>query len=316
MEIVCTCQRTDGSVLLSRAHGFVVPPRTRHDEPMTLERALVLGGGGVTGIAWGLGFLTGLLDEGLDLRNADLVVGTSAGSSVGAQITSGAPLEQLYARQLESSAERAADFDAAALGRTFAALMQEVGPDPTAIRRRIGQLALGASSVPEAERRAIIASRLPSPKWPAERLVIVAVDAETGEPRFFDRDAGVSLTDAVAASCAVPGVWPPMTIEGHRYMDGGVRSVTNADLAMGAQRVLVLSLLPPGPQSTLPREVAALEGAGSAVLVAEPDAASVEAIGPNVLDPARREETARAGRAQGRRQAAELSAFWTGSVNA
>ncbi|MFK7602340.1 patatin-like phospholipase family protein [Deinococcus sp. SM5_A1] len=280
---------------------------------MTIERALVLGGGGVTGIAWGLGFLIGLLDEGLDLRDADLIVGTSAGSSVGAQITGGMPLEQLYARQLEPSSEQAVTFDAEAMGRTFAAIMHEVGPNPTAIRKRIGQMALSAPSVPEAERRAIIASRLPNPEWPAQRLVIVAVDAETGEPRFFDRDADVPLTDAVAASCAVPGVWPPVTIGDHRYMDGGVHSVTNADLAQGAQRVLVLSLLKLDAQSPLPGEVAALAGGGSAVLVAEPDAASVEAIGPNVLDPARRAGTAQAGRQQGRRQAAELKAFWMGN---
>ncbi len=277
---------------------------------MTIERALVLGGGGVTGIAWGLGFLTGLLDEGLDLHNADLIVGTSAGSSVGAQITGGMALAQLYARQLEPSSEQAANFDAEAMGRTFAAIMQEVGPDPTAIRQRIGQMALGVSGVSEAERRAIIASRLPNPEWPAQRLVIVAVDTGTGEPRFFDRDAGVLLTDAVAASCAVPGVWPPVTIGDHRYMDGGVRSVTNADLAQGARRVLVLSLLKLDAQSPLPGEVAALEASGSAVRVAEPDAASVEAIGPNVLDPARRAGTAQAGRDQGRGQAAELKAFW------
>lgn len=283
---------------------------------MTTERALVLGGGGVTGIAWGLGFLMGLLDEGLDLRGADLIVGTSAGSSVGAQITGGAPLEQLYARQLEPSSEQAVTFDAEAMGRTFAAIMQEVGPDLTALRQRIGQLALNAPSVPEAERRAIIASRLPNPEWPASRLVIVAVDAESGEPRVFDREAGVSLTDAVAASCAVPGVWPPMTIGGHRYMDGGVRSVTNADLAQGARRVLVLSLLKLDAQSPLPREVRLLEAGGSAVRVAEPDTASVEAIGPNVLDPARRAGTAQAGRAQGQRQAAELRAFWMGNGEA
>lgn len=283
----------------------------RHDGAVTTDRALVLGGGGVTGIAWGLGFLMGLLDAGLDLRDADLIVGTSAGSSVGAQLTSGTSLDRLYARQLEPSQERAADFDAAALGRTFAAIMQQVGPDPTALRQHIGQMALNASGVPEAERRAIIASRLPNPEWPAGRLVIVAVDAHSGEPRFFDRDAGVSLTDAVAASCAVPGVWPPVTIGAHRYMDGGVRSVTNADLARGARRILVLSLLPSDAQAPLPREVAALEAGGSAVRVAEPDAASVEAIGPNVLDPARRAETAQAGRAQGQREAAGLKAFWT-----
>ncbi|WP_219966459.1 patatin-like phospholipase family protein [Deinococcus irradiatisoli] len=278
---------------------------------MDKGRALVLGGGGVTGIAWGLGFLMGLIDEGLDLRDADLIVGTSAGSSVGAQITTVASLDQLYARQLEPSAEKAMAFDADALNQLVTATVQEVGFNAQVIRQRIGAMALATPSVPEAERRAIIASRLPNPVWPKQRLKIVAVDAESGEERIFDNDSGVDLVDAVAASCAVPGVWPPMTIGGHRYMDGGMRSITNADLAGGMGRVLVVSLLNlEGAQSTLPQEVAQLEAAGSAVKVVTPDAASVEAIGPNVLDPARRSATAQAGRAQGRLVAAELKGFW------
>ena len=126
-------------------------------------------------------------------------------------------------------------------------------------------MALATPSVPEAERRAIIASRLPHPVWPPQRLKIVAVDAESGEERVFDNDSGVDLVDAVAASCAVPGVWPPVTIGEHRYMDGGMRSITNADLAQDAERVLVVSLLNlEGAQSTLPQEVAQLEAGGSA----------------------------------------------------
>ncbi len=278
---------------------------------MSKSRALVLGGGGVTGIAWGLGFLMGLLDQGLDLRNADLIVGTSAGSSVGAQITTAAELDQLYAKQLEPSSEQAMTFDADALNRLVAAATQEVGHQPQAVRQQIGAVALAASSVPEAQRRAIIASRLPHPVWPPQRLRIVAVDVHSGEERVFDNGSGVNLIDAVAASCAVPGVWPPVTIGERRYMDGGIRSITNADLAEGAGRVLVLSLMNlEGSHSTLPQEVAQLEAGGAAVKVVSPDAASVEAIGPNVLDPARRSVTAQAGRAQGQRLAAELQAFW------
>ncbi|MBP2326196.1 NTE family protein [Kibdelosporangium banguiense] len=170
-------------------------------------------------------------------------------------------------------------------------------------RRRIGKFALAADTVPEADRRAAIASRLPSPDWPSRRLVIIAVDAETGEPRAFDNDSGVDLVDAVAASCAVPGVWPPVTIDGRRYVDGGVRSVDNVDYAAGAKRLVVL--LPMGEQSPWPMaqpfdEVVAGLGAES-VTVISPDEASVAAIGTNPLDPATRLPAARAGREQGLR---------------
>jgi predicted acylesterase/phospholipase RssA len=105
----------------------------------------------------------------------------------------------------------------------------------------MGRWALGAATVTEEERRSVVAERLPSHAWPASLLLIVAVDAETGEPRIFDRFSGASLVDSVSASCAVPGVWRPVTIAGRRYMDGGTRSSDNADLAGGYARILILS---------------------------------------------------------------------------
>ena len=125
--------------------------------------------------------------------------------------------------------------------------------------------------------------------WPKPRLLIVAVDTETGEEYIMDRTSGVSLVDAVAASCAVPGIWPPVTIAGHRYMDGGVRSATNADLAHGYDRILILNPLGANANvlgTGLDSEVAALEREGSQVLVNAPDAASTTAIG---LNPATRQ---------------------------
>ena len=65
--------------------------------------------------------------------------------------------------------------------------------------------------------------------------------ADNGEFVAFEKSSGVSLVDAVAASCAVPGVWPPVTINGRRYIDGGMRSAVNADLAAGYERVVVLA---------------------------------------------------------------------------
>ncbi len=283
----------------------------------TGARALVLGGGGVAGVAWELGILLGLYEGGVDLRNADLIIGTSAGSVVGAQIASGTKLENLFAAQLvpvEQSKERMAAFDPAQMVEAFRQAVAEAGTEPRAIRARIGAYALATPTISEAERRVVIESRLPVQAWPSKRLLIVAVDTESGEEYIIDRASGVSLVDAVAASCAVPGIWPPVTIAGHRYMDGGMRSPTNADLARGYARICMLN--PLGAQASFfgtgpAEEAAALQHEGSQVVIIEPDTASATAIGLNPLDPATREPSALAGRAQGRDQAASIAAFWS-----
>ncbi|MGW0082802.1 patatin-like phospholipase family protein [Streptomyces sp. NPDC003393] len=271
-----------------------------------MSEALVLGGGGVGGIAWITGLLAGLADAGQDVTGAGLIVGTSAGSAVAAQLGGGLTLEELYARQVDSglqAAEIMAEMDlerfAADLGL---ALGDAVGVEE--MRRRVGEVALRATTVPEPERRAVIESRLPSHSWPARDLKIVAVDAESGRPRVFDKKSGVGLVDAVAASCAVPGVWPPVTIQGRRYVDGGVRSMANADYATGASRVLVI--VPMGAVEPFPSDkpleqaVEELGARGVEVGLVEPDEASRAAVGDNPLDPATRRPAAEAGRRQGR----------------
>jgi NTE family protein len=263
------------------------------------ETALVLGGGGVTGVAWELGVLAGLAEAGIDLTTADVVIGTSAGSSVGAQILSGVPLEELYAAQLAGpGGELMARMGPLTLASWGLAMLRN--RDPQKFRARMGKMALAARTVPEAERRAVIASRLPRHEWPQRRLLVTAVDAVTGEFVMFDRDAGVSLVDAVAASCAVPGVWPPATIDGRRFIDGGVRSAINADLAAGHDGIVIIAPSPQGggPIPGVPQQVPALQAAGAKVVVVSPDQAAKRAIGRNALDPARRTPAARAGRAQ------------------
>jgi NTE family protein len=275
-------------------------------------QALVLGGGGVAGIAWTTGLLTGLAGHGQNLTGADLLVGTSAGAAVAAQVTSGVALAELFARQADPARQTpeipaeidfekfAADFGGAVTGST----------SPAEVRRAVGRLALAAETVSEVDRRAVIEARLPVHEWPEQRLLIVAVDAETGEPRRFDRASGVSLVDAVAASCAVPGIWPAVTIDGRRYVDGGVRSAENADYAAGCTRVTVVS--PLGVDSPLPMEkplltvLEDLRAAGAEVALITPDEASLAAIGENPLDPSTRTPAAEAGRAQG----AALTLTW------
>jgi NTE family protein len=275
-----------------------------------LSRALVLGGGGVTGIAWELGLIAGLVDLGVDLTSPDLVVGTSAGSIVGAQILSGAPIEELYAEQLKDpTGEIAASIGWPALLR-FA--IASVWPgDGRRGRVYLGRAAIVSRTVPEAERRAVIESRLRSRSWPQRRLLITAVDAESGESRVFDRDSGVPLADAVAASCAVPVVWPPITIDGHRYMDGGVRSIANANLAGGCDRVVVLAPVTVALRRSS-RVSTQLSGLGPQVrsTAISPHRGARKAIGSNVLDPARRADSARAGRRQAAAVADQVKAVW------
>ncbi|MDT0275989.1 patatin-like phospholipase family protein [Blastococcus goldschmidtiae] len=276
-------------------------------------RALVLGGGGVAGIAWELGLLSGWAAEGVDIREADLVVGTSAGSVVGAQLRLDGDLQGLYERQLlPPTGELKVEFDGVSTMAAFAEAMKGNTGEQDA-RARLGALALTVDSVPEAQRRAIIEGRIGDPEWPSGRLVITAVDTADGEFLPFDASSGVRLLDAVTASCAVPGVWPPVTVNGRRLMDGGMRSVTNADLAAGCEKVLVVTptrampggLLGPG----LDREIEILEK-DAEVHVVTADEASLAAFGSNVLDPATREPSARAGRAQAAATIEAARAFW------
>lgn len=276
-------------------------------EPVeAVGQALVLGGGGVAGIAWITGLLAGLADAGQDVTGADVVIGTSAGATVAAQLGSGLSLDELFARQVDpalQSRELMAVIDWA----KFAADLEPYlagASTPAEQLRKFGEFALNADTVPEPARRAVIESRLPSREWPARPTRLTGVDCGSGELTVFDAASGVGLVDAVAASTAVPGVWPPVTIGGRRYMDGGVRSADNADLAAGAATVIVVS--PLGPDSPLPTPLplravlAALKDGGAAVTVISPDEASAAAIGANPLDPATRVPAATAGRAQGR----------------
>ncbi len=276
-------------------------------------RALVLGGGGVAGIAWETGVLTGLADSGVDVTGADLVVGTSAGSTVAAQVTGDQSLEDLFARQVDpdrSPVELAAPSGLADLEQFFA---EAVAATSSAVELRVavGAMALETDTVPEEVRLQIIAGRLPRHRWPDRPVRIVAVDALTGDERIFDEGGTVPLVNAVAASCAVPGVWPPVTIDGRRYIDGGFRSVLNADLAEGFDAVLILApideLLPVSPNVSAGMERLS---AGSRVHFIRADEAAVAAFGPDLLDPAVRGPAARAGRDQGRAVAGSVHALW------
>jgi NTE family protein len=275
------------------------------------KRALVLGGGGVTGAAWELGLVAGLAAEGVDVAAADLIVGTSAGAVTGAQLSSGTDAESLYERQLEPPAgEIAARLGTGLLLRQAWIMLTSSGP--TQLRMRMGKLSLRSRTVSAAERRKVIERRLPSREWPPVSLRITAVDADTGEFVVFDAASEVSLIDAVAASNSAPGVWPAVTIAGRRYIDGGMRSPANADLAAGYDRVVIIAPLGRrgGVMPGADRQADDLRAAGSKVVVVSADQAARKAIGHDLLDLRRRATAARAGRAQAPAVAADVRDVW------
>jgi NTE family protein len=276
------------------------------------SRALVLGAGGETGIAWEVGLLAGLADHGVDLTGADLVVGTSAGAGVAARVNSGISLAALYEKQL---APADGEIVARMGPRAIAGFVWAMGlarRNPLRARIRLGRMAVRARTEPAAERRAVIAARLGTHEWPAGHLLITVVDADTGEFATFDSGSGVDLVDAVGASCAVPGVWSPVTINGRRWMDGGMRSPANADLAADYDRVVVVAPIWRGlkPMPTVPDQVAELARSCQAVAMLVPDVAAVAAFGRNLLDPRRRAPSARAGYAQAADVLADVAKVW------
>jgi NTE family protein len=277
-------------------------------------KALVLGGGGVTGVAWELGVLQGLATAGVDVAAADLVVGTSAGALVGAHVACGVDLDELVDAQFAAARSgdgAGADVDMDQLVTAFLAAIDGAAGGQE-IRARLGAMALAAETVPEEERIAVLSAVLPATDWPERRLLVTGVDAGNGDFVAWDRDSGVPLRLAVAASCAVPGVWPPVTIGGRRYMDGGVRTVTNVDLAAGHDVILVLAPIPgPGLASPGVEQEAEPLRERSRVLVVAPDAAAAAALGPNPLDASRRAEALQAGRQQGGTVADQVRPAWT-----
>jgi NTE family protein len=280
---------------------------------MTLRRGLVLGGGGVTGIAWETGLLLGLQDLGVDVTVADAVVGTSAGSVVGAQITTGISLRDLFEYQVSTPKPAPLAKISPVVLVGFARSMLRARGDLEAFGRHVGQWSVrraAAGKLPSVEARFdAIRERLPIQEWADDgRLLVTAVDAESGALRVFDGSDGVSLVKAVTASCAVPGVYPPVPIDGHSYIDGGARSGSNADLLATCDRVLAFT--------PVDRAVGPMRTAGQLLgevphLVVSPDAASVAAIGKNVLDPAQRPASARAGRAQAAAVAPRAWEIWS-----
>jgi len=290
------------------------------------ERALVLAGGGAAGNAWELGLIAGLSDAGVDVTEADLIIGTSAGSTVAAQITSGTRPVDLYAAVL-AEVHRPPTGDARprrgpapnVSGPSYLEWSNGIigsATDASDMRRRMGaaalQLAASDGSAP-ARWRETVAARLPSTEWPQQPVLIPAVDARTGEPVVFDRHSGVDLVDAVAASTSA---MTPYRIGEERYLNGGYRRSENADLAEGYERVLVMSpfggrsRMPPQWGMDLATQVEELRASGSRVETVFPGGGAGDVFDANALDPSTRPQAARGGYDQGRALAGSFAEFW------
>jgi NTE family protein len=293
------------------------------------ERALVLHGGGSAGNAWEIGVIAGLFDAGLDVTEADLIIGTSAGSTAAAQITSASPAELLAAILAAGPQQRTGPggpgsgrvpIGPAADHMQITSRIIAAAEDAADMRRRMGAAALEMDAASDGsgqtQWRATVAARLPSQHWPQRPVLITAVDAYTGEPVVFDRHSGVDLVDAVAASTSNGFGVPPYGICDSRYIDGGYRRNENADLAAGYQRVLVLSPFggrsrhPPEWGMHLAAQVDELRAGGSRVETIFPDGDSLNAFGVNMMDLSTRAPAARAGYDQGRGLAGQLTEFW------
>lgn len=295
----------------------------------------MLSGGGPVGIAWQTGLAAGLAANGVDLREADFILGTSAGSAVGAQLALGRDLAvvlERYRRAPESdpnaepspgrrSGTAASPERMRELMRVMAESAAHDGT-PEEARALIGRFALDAETGPEEDFVAGFGYLADEP-FP-DGYACTAVDAETGEFQRWDSSTGAPLDRAVASSCAVPGIFPPITIQGRRYIDGGMRSGTNADLAAGHAKVLIVTLTsderaranPTDPRMArylerMARERQVILDAGGVTEVIGPDAASASVIGVNLMDGRLGPAAADAGFQQGQSIAAAVEDAWS-----
>ncbi|MER5810739.1 patatin-like phospholipase family protein [Streptomyces sp. NPDC002033] len=266
---------------------------------MNDDPTLVLGGGGPVGGAWMTGVLAGLSDVGLDLTRTGTVIGTSGGAIFGARLASGEPAGELYARQLAGD-------DRVELNVTLAQTLRYLwaargSRDPERSVRRLGRAALAARTGPESDLFGLVTRMLRGVRaWPDRTLRITAVDARVGHLHVFDASSPLTLPQAVAASCAVPLVLPPVHAAGTRWIDGGSRSTANIHLARGHRRVLAVAPVPAavGPHPHAGRQAAQLVAEGSSVTLITPDRASRRAMGRDLTAVARCPDAARAGHAQ------------------
>jgi NTE family protein len=284
------------------------------------RRAVVLGGGGVVFVAWLTGYVSQLARRGVDLQDADLFVGTSAGSVLGSVLAGGhlARFERMVATVAQRPAIVHRLAPAGSLHpsqvRALDLFARAVDAEPATVRG-IGAAALAARTKGVNFLPAGLVALTQRRTWPARRFLVSGVDAYSGERLVADRDSDVPFLRAVAASSSVPGIFAPQPWLDRRVMDGGVSGTgIHADLAAGAERVLVLPLvtdlaaarmtIQPGGADA---EVAALRAAGSEVEVRCSGISDLESL----MDADQAAPALAHGRAQADDDAASLRDFWT-----
>lgn len=278
----------------------------------------MLSGGGPIGVGWHSGLLEALAGAGMDPTRADLIVGTSAGAMVGSQIALGRGTSAHIDRLDEALVDaRTGEVETRMLG--FMQAMSEIAEAPPDERLvRLGRFSLQAETESEDEFLARF-DYLKTDTWP-DRFVCTAIDCADGSFVVWDADANVDFIRAIGSTCAVPGFFPPITINGKRYYDGGLRSLANADLAKGHDRVVIVTLADPPPDAADPRarrvravldaELATIRDAGGEAIVVSPDDEVRAVIGVQLMDPSKAKDAVDAGRAQGAREATRLRDFW------
>jgi NTE family protein len=265
---------------------------------------LVLGAGGVVGAAFHEGVLRAINDAtGWDPRTADIIVGTSAGSYVGARLRAGGQARDAIGERPGGAPGGAVDPPGSSRRAPAAigALVRGVMRPGSA---RVGAMVAGVIPAGRHSMDSMIASvnRLHRRGWPAQPLWLPAVRLRDGARVVFGRQ-GAPATDlghAVAASCAIPGYFTPITIDGERYVDGGAHSPTNLDLLADQELDLVVVVAPMGVargvrsaaaavqgrsyfRLRLGREAAAVRRGGARVVAFSPTAADLEVMGWNAM---------------------------------
>ncbi len=283
---------------------------------------VVLSGGGPLAVAWECGVASGLASRDVILSAADQVLGTSAGAIVGAQLVAGRDPHAMALAIMDEKNDLPPRAGWPAYPQPALARLPELfakAQGGKAGRVEAGTYALQVVT-PEDELAYVarVELDLGLTEWPERSLGIVAVDVESGEAVVFGRGTGATLGQAVAASCSLPGLSPPVRVGERRYFDGGMRSALNADLLTGCEAIILLCFTPSGPRRdrVLARAHAqmALLGSrgGATVKIISPDEAGLAAIGPRTMDVTRRRSVARAGTRQGAMLAADIRGFTAG----
>ena len=278
----------------------------------SLEHAIVLGGGGSLAIGWELGYLLTLSNQGIDVRHADLMIGTSGGAQAATGLTSDKSFDVIYDEQIApKSNETPPVKDMSGIFERYAQI-QEHSKSPKEWIENYSVYALEDHKFNESVHITRLEHRIKGIEWPSN-LMITAINARKAERVALTSDSQVNLHRAMASSGSLPGVWPATTIEGDKHFDGGCHSMENADLAKGAKKVLILIENYNFNYLELEDAIKELEESGAKVKLITPSKAvfdKLNELGGNTVDPSIRPDIFKAGEAQALEDVEKIRSFW------